>query len=60
MTTAVDPDLDLPILANVDEIRARHYIIDLKVNFEHKNFSGEVIVILEPLTEEIKEGTRRE
>jgi len=37
----------LPLMANSDEMRARHYIMRLTADMKEKAFSGEVVVFLE-------------
>ena len=44
--------MDLPLMANADEIRARHYMIHLelpKKGWQENVFHGQVIIFLEPL-----------
>ncbi len=43
----VDHDNDLPLLANASELRARHYLINLKVDLQRECFDGEVVILLE-------------
>ena len=45
---AADPDLDLPLLANADEIRVRHHFIKLRLeDFRSEIFEGDLILFLE-------------
>nr|XP_045598611.1 aminopeptidase O-like [Procambarus clarkii]XP_045598612.1 aminopeptidase O-like [Procambarus clarkii] len=43
-------DQDLPLLSNINEIRARHYLIHLKPNFNTKIIQGRVYIFFEPTT----------
>ena len=45
-------EMDLPLMANANEIRARHYMIHLELStrgWHQKVFHGKVIIFLEPL-----------
>ena len=51
-------NMDLPLMANANDIRARHYLINLEVRekaWRDKTIVGEVIIFLEPLGTEAKE-----
>ena len=50
-TEEVDLEKDLPLLANVDDVRVRHYMFKFTPDFETKTFSTEVILLLEVLRE---------
>ena len=48
-------DMDLPLMANASEIRARHYMIHLELptrGWQQKEFHGQVIIFLEPLNKD--------
>ncbi|XP_022102792.1 aminopeptidase O-like [Acanthaster planci] len=47
MSRAMNPSTDLPLMANSDVIRVRHYVLDLAVHFEMHTFSGSVTLFLE-------------
>ena len=50
---AVDVSKDLPLLANADDIRARHYMFKLECkNMQQQYFRGQVIIFLEPMHQE--------
>ena len=45
-------EMDLPLMANANEIRARHYMLHLELparGWHQKIFHGQVIIFLEPL-----------
>ncbi|KAK3857377.1 hypothetical protein Pcinc_036365 [Petrolisthes cinctipes] len=42
---------DLPLLANINDIRARHYLIRLEPNFTTKVIRGKVFIFFEPTSE---------
>ena len=47
-------EMDLPLMANAYEIRARHYMLHLKLEeqgWKQQNFEGQVIIFLEPLND---------
>ncbi|XP_008282274.1 aminopeptidase O [Stegastes partitus] len=45
----LNPDTDdLPLRANTNHILVRHYVLDLKVNFESRVISGSIVLFLEP------------
>ncbi len=50
MSVAIDATKDLPLLANADQIRARHYMLRLKCHLQQKYFDGQVIIFLTPET----------
>ena len=50
MAAEVDRNKDLPLMANANDIRARHYL--LKLNPKDRIFECEVILFFEPLTDE--------
>ena len=53
----MDPQKDLPLMANTANVRVRHYVLNLSVSFEKKTLSGSVTLFLESATEnEAKEG----
>lgn len=41
---------DLPLLSNIGDIRARHYLLQLHPNFHSKVMRGKVIIFFEPTT----------
>ena len=43
----VDKNLDLPLMANVDKVRVKHYMMILKFNFEKDIVLGEALLFLE-------------
>lgn len=43
-------DQDLPLLSNISDIRARHYLIHLEPNLETKVIQGKVFIFFEPTT----------
>jgi hypothetical protein len=45
----IDESKDLPLLANAEEIRARHYMFKLECRLQEKFFEGEVIIFLSPI-----------
>ncbi len=45
----LDPDLDLPLLANAEFLRARHYVLKIKPNLDLKLVEGEAIIFFEDL-----------
>ncbi|XP_076029632.1 aminopeptidase O-like [Oratosquilla oratoria] len=49
-------DKDLPLMANISDIRARHYLLDLTPNFETKTFKGRLFVFFEPASSCEKKG----
>ena len=48
----LDPSLnrskDLPLMANVDDVLVKHYILDLDVDFEKRVISGTIVLFVEP------------
>ena len=53
-------EMDLPLMSNANEIRARHYMLHLKLDkqgWKQKTFEGQVIIFLQPLNRiDEKEG----
>ncbi|XP_071523716.1 aminopeptidase O-like [Panulirus ornatus] len=49
-------DHDLPLLSNISDIRARHYLIQLEPNFHTKVIQGKVFIFFEPTTSCEKRG----
>ncbi|KAG7161355.1 aminopeptidase O-like [Homarus americanus] len=49
-------DQDLPLLSNIHQVRARHYLIHLKPNFDTKTIQGKVYIFFEPTTSCEKRG----
>ena len=47
-STFNDNSRDLPLMANVDDVLVKHYILDLDVDFETKIISGTIILFIEP------------
>jgi hypothetical protein len=45
----IDESKDLPLLANVEEIRARHYMFKLECRLQENIFEGEAIIFLFPI-----------
>ncbi len=45
----IDESKDLPLLANAEEIRARHYMFRLECRLQEKFFEVEAIVFLSPI-----------
>lgn len=41
---------DLPLLSNIGDVRARHYMLQLHPNFHSKVMRGKVIIFFEPTT----------
>ena len=41
---------DLPLLSNIGDMRARHYLLQIHPNFHSKVIRGKVIIFLEPTT----------
>ena len=39
---------DLPLMANVDDVLVKHYILDLDVDFEKRVISGTIVLFIEP------------
>ena len=39
---------DLPLMANVDDVLVKHYILDLDVDFKTKVISGTIVLFIEP------------
>ena len=55
----MDPNKDLPLMANTADIRVRHYNLNLSVSFEKHVLSGSVTLFLETANEkEAAEGVR--
>lgn len=48
-----DKSEDLPLMANVDEVRVNHYILDLTVKFREQIMKGSIVLFIEPTTEEV-------
>ena len=48
-----DKSEDLPLMANVDEVLVRHYILDLSVKFSEKVMKGSILLLIEPRNEEV-------
>lgn len=48
-----DKSEDLPLMANVDEVLVKHYILDLSVKFSEKIMKGSIVLFLEPRNEEV-------
>ena len=46
---------DLPLMANVDDVLVKHYILDLDVDFKTKIISGTIILFLEPARHDANE-----
>ena len=40
----VDKEMDLPLMANVEEIRVRHYMMQLSFDFDNETVTGEAII----------------
>ena len=53
----MDLSKDLPLMANSDDIRVRHYVLDLAVHFDMHTFSGSVTLFLEQPNEKREGGT---
>ena len=51
----INEDTDLPLLANVDEIRAKHYMLRLKCSLSQKWFHSEVIIFMLPVLKKEKQ-----
>ena len=51
----INEDTDLPLLANVDEIRAKHYMLRLKCSLPQKCFHSEVIIFMLPVLNKEKQ-----
>ncbi len=49
MSDDVDEDNDLPLMANADEIRVRHYKLKLEFDFDTHRVKGSAIIFLQPL-----------
>ena len=49
-------DNDLPLLSNISDIRARHYLIFLEPSFDQKIFYGKVIIFFEATSPCEKKG----
>jgi len=49
-SSSLDPDVDLPLLANSDQLRVRHYVLRLVANMDTGGFDGEVVVFLEDVS----------
>ncbi|KAM7391448.1 hypothetical protein PAMP_022137 [Pampus punctatissimus] len=48
----LNPDTDdLPLRANTNHIRVRHYVLDLTVHFDRKVISGSIVLFLQPCSE---------
>jgi hypothetical protein len=45
----IDESKDLPLLANAEEIRARHYMFRLECRLQENIFEGEAIIFLSPI-----------
>lgn len=48
-----DKSKDLPLMANVDEVLVKHYILDLSVKFSEKIMQGSIVLFLNPRNEEV-------
>ena len=48
-----DKSKDLPLMANVDEVLVKHYILDLSVKFSEKIMQGSIVLFLKPRNEEV-------
>ena len=40
----VDKEMDLPLMANVEDIRVRHYMMQLSFDFDNETVTGEAII----------------
>ncbi|XP_032238993.2 uncharacterized protein LOC5513554 isoform X2 [Nematostella vectensis] len=52
-----DESEDLPLMANVDEVLVKHYILDLTVDFDEKVLRGSIVLFLEPTHEKATQNT---
>lgn len=43
----IDKDLDLPLMSNVDDFRARHYMMKLEFDFGKSEVNGESVIFLQ-------------
>ena len=44
---------DLPLRANTNQIRVRHYVLDLTVQLHNQVIAGTIVLFLEPVLEAI-------
>ena len=49
MSKATDHELDLPLLSNNNKIDVYHYILDLRCQFEKKQFEGTMTIFCKPV-----------
>ena len=52
----VDPNADLPLMSNVDAIRARHYLLKFELKPLPEVFECEVVIFFEALSQDNKEA----
>ena len=54
-----DCSLDLPLMANIDAVRVRHYMFRLRVDdMEERTLHGEAVIFMEHLTDEVGGSTQ--
>ena len=51
----VDKNLDLPLMANVEEVRVKHYMMRLKFDFAHDVVFGEAVIFCENKADKFRE-----
>ncbi|XP_077981873.1 aminopeptidase O-like [Glandiceps talaboti] len=55
----LDPGKDLPLMANTTDILVKHFIVDLKVNFDERRFHGNIVLFCEPNIKGMKRSQPR-
>ena len=56
---AVDKDMDLPLMANIEEIRVCHYMMQLLFDFDEDTVIGEVLLFCQSTIQNNKELKER-